>query len=101
MLTASAVMGTTADGLPHCGRVSWTQDHFMLAEFNGGGMSLLFLIGKGIAKMIREGVEFEDSGIQRRIFKPTKERLQDDVTSYIQRDGHRNQLYVPSGCHFV
>ena len=39
----------------------------------------IFFSAKGVAKMVREGVSFEDSGILR-IFKPTEERLVGDVT---------------------
>ncbi len=41
-------------------------------------MPLVFLTAKGIAKMIREDVPFEQSGIPR-IFKVTEERLKKDV----------------------
>ena len=41
-------------------------------------MHLIFLTGKGIAKMIREDVPFEQSGIPR-IFKTTEERLMKDI----------------------
>jgi hypothetical protein len=39
----------------------------------------IFLTAKGIAKMVREDVDFEGSGIPR-IFKTTEERLKQDVT---------------------
>ena len=41
-------------------------------------MTLAFLTAKGIAKMIREDVPFEDSGIPR-VFKLTEERLRKDI----------------------
>lgn len=42
-------------------------------------MPIIFLAAKGIAKMIREGTPFENSGIPR-IFKTTEARLKQDVT---------------------
>jgi glycine/D-amino acid oxidase-like deaminating enzyme len=67
------VTGNTVDSLPHCGKVPGKDNHYILAGFNGAGMPHIFLTAKGIAKMIREGVTFEKSGIPR-IFKTTEER---------------------------
>jgi hypothetical protein len=72
------VIGKTADGLPHCGRVPGQDNHFILAGFNGAGMPHIFLTAKGIARMIREDMPFEQSGIPR-IFKTTVERLKENV----------------------
>lgn len=41
-------------------------------------MSLIFLTAKGIAKMIKDDVPFEESGIPK-LFKSTEERLKKDV----------------------
>lgn len=41
-------------------------------------MPVIFTTAKGIARMIREDVPFEESGIPR-IFKTTGERLKSDV----------------------
>lgn len=68
------VTGTTADELPHCGKVPGKENHYILAGFNGAGMPHIYLTAKGIAKMIREDVPFEESGIPR-IFKTTEERM--------------------------
>jgi len=75
----TGIIGYTADGLPHCGKVPGRDNHYILAGYNGGGMPHIFLTAKGIAKMIREDVPFESTGIPR-IFKITAERLKEDVT---------------------
>lgn len=68
-------MGQTADQLPHVGQVPGQKNHFILAGFNGSGMSMIFLTAKGIAQMIREGVPFKESGIPR-LFETGARRLQ-------------------------
>jgi len=78
VLRQALVLGITVDEAPHCGKVPGRDNHFILADYNGGGMSQIFLIAKGIAKMIREDCEFEESGIPR-IFKTTAKRLEKDV----------------------
>jgi glycine/D-amino acid oxidase-like deaminating enzyme len=55
------VIGYTADGYPFCGKVLGKDNHFVLAGFNGAGMPLIFLVAKGIAKMIKEDASFEES----------------------------------------
>jgi hypothetical protein len=72
------VISHIADGYPFCGEVRGKDNHFVLAGYNGGGMPLVFLTAKGIAKMIREDIPFEDSGIPR-VFKLMEERLRKDV----------------------
>jgi len=72
------VIGYTADDYPFCGKVLGKENHFILAGYNGAGMPHIFLTAKGIAKMVREDVPFEQSGIPR-IFKITEERLKKDV----------------------
>lgn len=46
-------------------------------------MSHIYLTAKGIAKMIREGVPFEKSGIPK-IFKATKERMGQKFSQFIE-----------------
>lgn len=65
--------------MPHCGKVPGKENQFILAGFNGAGMPHIFLSAKGISKMVRGGVPFEESGIPR-IFKSTEERLVDNVS---------------------
>ena len=55
------------------------EHQFIIAWFNSAGMLHIFFSAKGVAKIVREGASFEDSGILR-IFKPTEERLVGDVT---------------------
>ena len=73
-------MGYTIDELPHCGKIPGKDEHYVLAGFNGSGMSYIYLTAKGIAKMIREEVPFEKSGIPR-VFKTTKERIEQKFSS--------------------
>jgi glycine/D-amino acid oxidase-like deaminating enzyme len=67
-------MGRTVDGIPHVGTVPGKQNQFIMAGFNGGGMSWIFLAGKAMASMIRDDVVFEETGLPS-VFKATKERL--------------------------
>jgi glycine/D-amino acid oxidase-like deaminating enzyme len=71
-------MGATIDRFPHCGKVPGEDNHFVLAGFNGAGMPVIFLTAKGIAKMIRDDIPFEETGIPR-LFKTSEERLEKDV----------------------
>ncbi|RDL35018.1 Uncharacterized protein BP5553_06949 [Venustampulla echinocandica] len=75
----TGIMGRTADGWPHCGKVPGQENHFILAGFNGAGMPAIFLTAKGIARMLREGIPFAETGIPR-IFRTSAERLKEDVT---------------------
>lgn len=55
-------MGSTPDGFPHIGKVPGKQAQWVLAGFNGGGMSFIFLSAKGVAKMVLEDVPFAENG---------------------------------------
>ena len=68
------VQGKTPDGLPHVGQVPDEENWFMLAGFNGGGMPLIFLSSLGIARMICEGVRFEETEVPD-TFMASKERF--------------------------
>jgi len=68
------VMGQTFDEMPHVGTIPGKQNQFIMAGFNGGGMALIFLIGKAMAIMIQENIPFEETGLPRQ-FKTTTERL--------------------------
>ncbi|OJJ05983.1 hypothetical protein ASPVEDRAFT_309418 [Aspergillus versicolor CBS 583.65] len=70
----TGIMGYTTDSLPHVGQVPAKPGQFVVAGFNGHGMPQVFLSAKGVAQMILNGVEFEQTGIPR-IFKTTQERL--------------------------
>lgn len=67
-------MGVTTDGMPHVGRVPGTENQWILAGFNGGGMVIIPTTTQGIAKMVMEGKELEETNIPTQ-FKTTEARL--------------------------
>jgi hypothetical protein len=67
-------MGYTPDSLPHIGAIPGRPDQFIMAGFNGAGMLHIFLSGKGIAQMLLNNIQFEETGIPS-IFKTTQTRL--------------------------
>ncbi|KAL3961410.1 hypothetical protein ACCO45_002933 [Purpureocillium lilacinum] len=71
----TGVMGLTPDGLPHVGQVPGTRNEWLLAGFNGGGMVFIFTITQGLADMVLDGKELEQTAIPM-LFKTTEERLQ-------------------------
>ncbi|KAL4789682.1 FAD dependent oxidoreductase [Aspergillus venezuelensis] len=70
----TGIQGITHDGMPHVGKVPGTVGQFVLAGYNGGGMALAFMAAQGVARMINEGIEFEETGIPR-VMKTTEPRL--------------------------
>ncbi|KAH7073893.1 FAD dependent oxidoreductase [Paraphoma chrysanthemicola] len=71
------IMGRTGDGMMHVGRVPGEEggeeerdregdggrkkrQQWMLAGFNGGGMALIAVAAKAVAKMVLEGNDFEE-----------------------------------------
>ena len=70
----SSVMGYSSDGLPHIGAVPGEREQFILAGFTGHGMPLIFLAAQGIAKMVVDGVAFEETGLPR-LFKTSQWRI--------------------------
>lgn len=68
------VQGRTPDGWPHVGRVPGTENQYILAGYNGGGMAMIFLAARGVARMVMEGVGFEETGVPW-FFETTPERL--------------------------
>ncbi|GAB7351047.1 hypothetical protein MBLNU459_g1529t1 [Dothideomycetes sp. NU459] len=70
----TGIMGYTSDLMPHIGAVPSKPGQYICAGFNGHGMPLILLSSKGVAKMIRDDCEFEDTGIPR-VFKTTEARL--------------------------
>ncbi|EAW15257.1 NAD(P)/FAD-dependent oxidoreductase [Aspergillus clavatus NRRL 1] len=71
----TGVMGYSYDSNPHVGAVPGKQGHFILAGLNGHGMPVIWLAAKGLAKMVVEGAEFEQTGMPR-LFKTTRERIE-------------------------
>ncbi len=67
-------MGYTSDLMPHVGAVPGKPNQYICAGFNGHGMPLILLATKGVAKMIREGCGFKDTGIPG-VFETSHKRL--------------------------
>lgn len=67
-------MGATPDGVPHVGQVPGTENQWILAGFNGGGMPLIFTSARGVADMVCNSVSFQETGILE-MFETTAERL--------------------------
>ncbi|KAF1967437.1 FAD dependent oxidoreductase [Bimuria novae-zelandiae CBS 107.79] len=59
-LVWTGIMGATPDSWPHVGRVPGRENEWVLAGFNGGGMSFIPTVAKAIAKMVIEGSDFDD-----------------------------------------
>ena len=71
----TGIMGLTPDKIPHIGRVPDSNNRYIMAGFNGGGMSFIFLSAQGLAKMIRDDTPYAKSGLPR-LFETTKARLE-------------------------
>ncbi|KAL5456849.1 hypothetical protein PMIN06_003696 [Paraphaeosphaeria minitans] len=75
----TGIMGSTPDGWPHIGRVPGQKRQWVLAGFNGGGMSFIPIGAKAVAKMVAGDSDFVDVkdefGIPK-IFATITERLQ-------------------------
>ncbi|KAJ5175835.1 uncharacterized protein N7482_001712 [Penicillium canariense] len=70
----TGIMGYSADGLPHVGSVPGQSGQYILAGFTGHGMPQIFFAAQGIAKMVVDGVAFEETGLPR-LFKTSQSRL--------------------------
>lgn len=73
----TGIMGYTCDEWPHVGEVPARESEarqWIMAGFNGGGMAMIFLTAEGVARMVRDEVRFEETGLPR-VFKTTEERL--------------------------
>ncbi|KAI0878964.1 FAD dependent oxidoreductase superfamily protein [Hypoxylon argillaceum] len=72
----TGIMASTTDEFPHAGEVPGRKGQWVIAGYNGGGMALSFLLGKGVAQMVRHDVPFEEiDPIIPRFFKTTEARL--------------------------
>ncbi|EAW20232.1 NAD(P)/FAD-dependent oxidoreductase [Aspergillus fischeri NRRL 181] len=71
----TGVMGYSYDSNPHVGAVPECEGQFILAGLNGHGMPVVWLAAEGLARMVGEGVGFEETGMPR-LFKTTKERIE-------------------------
>ncbi|CVL11576.1 related to oxidoreductase [Fusarium proliferatum] len=72
-----AVMGYSADGLPHIGRVPGRKNMFIMGGFTGHGMPQVFLTAKGISRMVLEDLAFSETGLPR-LFEESESRLTSD-----------------------
>ena len=68
-------MGGTPDGFSLIGDVPERPGQHIIAGFNGAGMLFIFLSSQGLARMVVDGIPFEQTGIPR-IFQLTSQRLQ-------------------------
>ncbi|KAI1424965.1 FAD dependent oxidoreductase [Xylaria sp. FL1777] len=72
----TGIMASTPDTLPHGGEVPGRRNQWVIAGFNGAGMTMSFLLGKGVAQMVRYNLTFEEiDHIIPRYFKTTEARL--------------------------
>ena len=71
----TGIMGYTLDKMPHVGNVPGRQNEWMLAGFNGGGMTMIFTTTEAVARMVVEGCSFEETGLPS-IFKTSSERAE-------------------------
>ncbi|KAF6843724.1 FAD dependent oxidoreductase superfamily protein [Colletotrichum musicola] len=71
----TGIMGYTTDLVPHVGAVPSKPGQYIAAGFNGHGMAFILLTAKGLAKIVRDGVPFSESGIPR-LFETSERRLQ-------------------------
>lgn len=65
----------TNDLMPHVGTVPDKDGLYICAGFNGHGMPSIFLSSKGLAKMIKDGCSFEQTGVPAP-YETTRARLE-------------------------
>ncbi|KAJ5201898.1 uncharacterized protein N7498_006561 [Penicillium cinerascens] len=70
----TGIMASTPDVLPHVGRVPGSKNQWVLAGFNGAGMTQIFTMTQAIARMVTRGAEYDDTGLPG-MFKTTDARL--------------------------
>ncbi|KAK7968914.1 hypothetical protein PG988_007987 [Apiospora saccharicola] len=73
----TGIMASTKDGMPHIGKVPQRENQWVMAAFNGGGMTLVLLLGKAIADMVKDDTPFQEiDAIVPRLFQTTLERME-------------------------
>lgn len=77
-------MGYSSDGLPHVGQVPGREGQYILAGFTGHGMPQIFLVAEGVAKMIVEKANFEETGLPR-LFKTNRERIGNQKSNILDK----------------
>jgi hypothetical protein len=68
------VMGYSSDFMPHVGQIPDKSGQFIIAGFTGHGMPRILLSSKGIASMIRNNKDFDETGVPQ-AYKVSKTRL--------------------------
>lgn len=74
----TGIMGRTRDAQPFVGRVPGKESIWVLAGFNGGGMGIIALCAKAVARMVVEEKGFEDVGREEGLlegFECSEERM--------------------------
>ena len=71
----TGIMGYTLDRMPHVGRLPGRENEWMLAGFNGGGMTMILTTAEAVARMVVDGCSFEETGLPS-IFKTSKDRVE-------------------------
>ncbi|GAP88120.1 putative FAD dependent oxidoreductase [Rosellinia necatrix] len=72
----TGIMASTPNQLPHAGEVPGRKNQWIIAGFNGAGMTMSFLLGKGVAQMVHDDLPFEEiDRVIPRFFKTTEARL--------------------------
>lgn len=74
----ATVMGYSSDLVPHVGEVPGSPGQFICAGFSGHGMPQIFGAGKGVARMVLEGIPFAQTGLPV-VFQETQSRLDSTV----------------------
>ncbi|RDW78672.1 NAD(P)/FAD-dependent oxidoreductase [Aspergillus mulundensis] len=70
----TGIQGITPDGQPHIGKVPGSSGLYILAGYNGGGMAYAFEAARGVARMVRDEICFEETGIPK-CMKTTEARI--------------------------
>ncbi|KAJ5272350.1 hypothetical protein N7478_007475 [Penicillium angulare] len=70
----TGIMGQTPDSFPHIGRVPGSENQWLLAGFNGAGMTMICTASRGIARMVLDERDYDETGLPK-VFKSTFERL--------------------------
>lgn len=71
-------MGYSADLVPHIGEVPGAEGEYICAGFSGHGMPQIFSASRAIAKMVVEGVPYEQTGCPA-LYKTSQQRLDSKV----------------------
>ena len=75
-------MGYSSDLVPHVGEVPGASGQYICAGFSGHGMPLILSASKGVARMVIEGISFEQTGLPA-LFEETQARL-DSTINYME-----------------